>query len=362
MSANNGITIGAGGGTIEVDSGKTLTLKEYINDGSGTGISCNKTGAGTLFLDKSGSMDFSGTTLKVVDGTLSTWNPGGNLSSTVELGSSSGSATTGTYRFQKADGGVSTGANFVVNSGGGKIDVGADALTVSGNLTGSGAFSKVGSGTLELTGTGNTHSGTTTIEAGTLKLNRASGGNAMVSSTIAIQQGTLLLGAANQIGDTTGITMSGGTLDTGASLVDNVGQLSFSGSGVTATIRGLAAGDTGSFIFSGMDTSSGASLANSGLIFAAASGQSYDFNNGFRIKLFSTDISSTLTSNNFSTKISFEGTSQVGAISFTGGTSTYLTVAAIPEPRVYAAAAGLVLLIGWAEFKRRRGKKLGVSR
>jgi hypothetical protein len=29
---------------------------------------------------------------------------------------------------------------------------------------------------------------------------------------------------------------------------------------------------------------------------------------------------------------------------------------------VYAAAAGLVLLIGWAEFKRRRGKKLGVSR
>lgn len=157
--------------------------------------------------------------------------------------------------------------------------------------------------------------------------------------------------------------MSGGTLDTGASLADNVGQLRFSGSGVTATIRGLATGDNGSFIFSGMDTSSGASLANSGLIFAAASGQSYDFNNGFRIRLFSTDISSTLNSNNFKEKISFEGASQVGAISFTGGTSTtYLTVAAIPEPRVYAAAAGLVLLIGWAEFKRRRGKKLGVSR
>ena len=99
-------------------------------------------------------------------------------------------------------------------------------------------------------------------------------------------------------------------------------------------------------------------MANSGLIFAAASGQSYDFNNGFRIKLFSTDIASSLTSNNFSTKISFEGASQVGAISFTGGTSTYLTVAAIPEPRVYAAAAGLVLLIGWAEFKRRRGKEV----
>ncbi|NBU69759.1 MAG: hypothetical protein EBS49_09180, partial [Verrucomicrobia bacterium] len=55
LAANNGISLGAGGGTIEVDSGKVLTVREYISDGSATGVSFFKTGAGTLFLNKSGS-------------------------------------------------------------------------------------------------------------------------------------------------------------------------------------------------------------------------------------------------------------------------------------------------------------------
>lgn len=65
----------------------------------------------------------------MAEGTLTTWNPNGNLTATTELG---GASTTGTFRFQKTDGAVSTDRSFLVNAGGGKIDVAADGLTVTG--------------------------------------------------------------------------------------------------------------------------------------------------------------------------------------------------------------------------------------
>lgn len=346
LGANNGITIGASGGTIEVDGGKTLTIQEYINDQSNSGVSFYKTGSGTLFLDKSGSMDFSGTTLKVVDGTLSTWNPSGNLSSSVELGSSSGSSTTGTYRFQKSDGGSSTGANFAINSGGGKIDVGADPLTVSGNLTGSGSFSKIGNGTLELTGSGNTHSGATTVEAGTLKLNRSSGGAALAGSSIAVNSGgTLLLGAANQIGNDTAVTMAGGTLAMGG-FSDTVGTLKVDSA---STFNfGNAGASTSSFTFSGIDLSTYAGGAAQPIL--TLSGVNY----GSTI-VFNTAYANTGSFNTFVSKISFSDTSLNAGISFgSTGSTTTLTVAAIPEPKVYIAAGVLLALIGCTEYRRRR--------
>ncbi|NBR47152.1 MAG: hypothetical protein EBT68_08635, partial [Verrucomicrobia bacterium] len=166
FGTNNGITIGASGGTIQVDAGNTLTVREYISDGSATGVSFFKTGAGTLFLNKSGSLDFSGTTLKVSEGVLDTWNPNGNLSSTVELG---GATTSGTYKFTKSDGGVSTDRSFVANAGGGRIQVTDNDLTVTGTLGGSGTFTKEGAGRLILSGA-NTNTGGVTLSAGQLRL------------------------------------------------------------------------------------------------------------------------------------------------------------------------------------------------
>ena len=392
------VTDASTGASIDVASGTTFTQTGAFTGTANSATKIGKSGNGTLIFNAASGSTFGGQ-IQIGQGTVVVGRDGalGNNTSTVNRGvdlglnvgdvpqgnnvsllasngvtveqsiwveqNTSGAARTvgisgsGTATFTN-EVRMNTGTTLTVQAG----SSGTDRVNISGPITqNSGAASgiiKQGVGTLALSGA-NTYTGTTTINAGTLRLERLSGGVGATSvsgSTIAVNSGgTLLLGAANQIGDTTGITMSGGTLDTGASLADNVGQLRFSGSGVTATIRGLATGDNGSFIFSGMDTSSGANLANSGLTFAAASGQSYDFVNGFRIKLFSTDIASTLTSNSFSTKVSFEGASQVGAISFTGGTSaTYLTVAAIPEPRVYAAAACLIVLIGVTEYRRRR--------
>ncbi|MEY2851348.1 MAG: hypothetical protein RL549_47 [Verrucomicrobiota bacterium] len=205
FQANNGITIGSNGGTFEVAATKTLELQQYLNDMSNTGVSLSKTGAGTLSLARGTSYDLSGTTWKVTEGTLSTWNPNGNLSATTELG---GAATTGTFRFQKSDGAFSTDRSFLVNAGGGKIDVAADALTVTGTLSGSGAFTKEGSGRLTLSGT-NTLSGNTTVAAGSLVVN-----GTLSNSEVLVQNGASIGGS----GTVSALTIaSGGTLAAGNS-------------------------------------------------------------------------------------------------------------------------------------------------
>ena len=62
--------------------------------------------------------------------------------------------------------------------------------------------------------------------------------------------------------------------------------------------------------------------------------------------------------NNFQSKINFgEGSGLQAQISFSGGI-TSLTVAAIPEPRVYAAAACLIVLVGVTEYRRRRRPRI----
>ncbi len=269
------------------------------------------------------------------------------------------------YKVAFATNGATLAGTTTVNNA--EFDVaGGDTNTITGQITGSGGVTKTGGGRLVLAGTAtNDFTGASAVNAGTLLLNKTAGTTAISGSTIAVNSGgTLLLGAANQISDTTGITMSGGTLNT-AGNADQVGELKFSGTDVGATILGLSTSDNG-FLFSSLDTSAGSigSLAAGGLTFRPSAGNTYNTANGLSIRLSSANwvTGGDTTLNGFNTKISFADGTLASQISFSGGESgTYLNVAAIPEPRVYAAAAGLVLLIGWAEFKRRRGRNLGVN-
>jgi autotransporter-associated beta strand protein len=194
---------------------------------------------------------------------------------------------------------------------------GAGNITMAGSVSGASTLTKVGTGTLAL----------------------GSGASASVS-TIAIQQGTLLLGAANQIGNDTGITMSGGTLGMGG-FNDTAGKLSVSADSIFDF--GNTGAGTSTFTFNDFDTATYGGVAGLTL---------QNVNIGSQI-VFNTNYSGNSTFNTFTTKISFSDTQLMNQISFSGGTTT-LTVAAIPEPKVYVAAGALALLIGYAEVRRRR--------
>ncbi len=101
----------------------------------------------------------------------------------------------------------------------------------SGTLTNTGGLTKSGAGTLTLSGSAaNTYgsataNGTTTVNGGTLKLNKTSGVAAVPNGTIAINTGgTVLLGTANQIGNSVAMTLGGGTFNTGG-LSEQLGTL-----------------------------------------------------------------------------------------------------------------------------------------
>jgi autotransporter-associated beta strand protein len=135
------------------------------------------------------------------------------------------------------------------------IAVSNSVTTLSGVLTNTAGITKTGPGTLVLSGTGaNTYgsataNGYTTVSGGTLKLSKTAGVAAIAGGSVIVNTGGIvLLGAANQIGDTVAMTLGGGTFQA-AGLSETLGTLK-----VTAN--------------SAIDLGAGASV----LAFAASSG------------------------------------------------------------------------------------------
>jgi autotransporter-associated beta strand protein len=97
------------------------------------------------------------------------------------------------------------------------IAVSNSVTTFSGVLTNTGGLTKTGPGTLVLSGTSaNTYgstsaNGNTTVNGGTLQLSKTAGLGAVPNGSLILNSGgTLLLGAANQIGDAVTMTLGGG--------------------------------------------------------------------------------------------------------------------------------------------------------
>ena len=195
-------------------------------------------------------------------------------------------------------------------------------------------MTKTGLGTLVLGGTTtNDFTGASAVatNGGTLVLNKTAGTTAISGSTIAIHSGgTLLLGAANQIGNSTEINLAGGTFALGGN-TDTVGRLTVSANSIFDF--GTAGGSATNFTFSDFNT---AAYGNNSWVMTinnAAVGSSITWN---------TNYNGDSTFNSFATKVQF------------GGTTTLLV--AIPDARVYTAAAFLIVLIGVTELRRRRKK------
>jgi autotransporter-associated beta strand protein len=151
----------------------------------------------------------------------------------------------------------------------GEIDLGlatreittvADA-TFAGNISGQGGLNKTGTGTLTLSGTGNTFSGTTDVNAGTL----ATTGNNVLSSTAGI---TIANGATVQLGgnETLSSINNSGTLQLDATLTAAITT-------GTSTLGGLVSGNgilvkdgAGTLVVDGANTYSGGTTVNAGTL------------------------------------------------------------------------------------------------
>ena len=327
------LQVGAGGtsgslSTSALTNNATLIYNRSDNvtasyDISGTGALI-KDGAGTLTL--SGNNSYGGTTT-ISNGAISISilanagsNSGIGTNATVTLAGSTASSAVLDY----TGGNVATDRNFAVNNGGGTINMASSNTVVT------------------LTGT-SSGSGTLVVSEGTLVLSNTGTPNAFSNNAIQVDTGaTLQLAASNQIGNTTGLILNGGTFRTGTSSAgysDTLGTLTLSASSTidlgswTTGLRTLTFADSSAISWTGTLT-----ITN----WQGVANQSSDVAQ----ILFGTGG---LTSAQLG-QIVFANQGITGGELIGGGGE----LVPIPEPRVYAAAVALLAAVGWRERKRVR--------
>ncbi len=374
-----------GTGAISLDSGATLDLGSYALDLSrlsgngrlisaqshtfsnstdtafafalGGSASIEKSGAGTLTL--AGANTYSGgTTLSA--GTLA-------LASNTALGTGTLTLDGGTLR---ADGAARTLANAVVLNADTTI-AGTERLTVTGNFAlarnrdltidtgatlaiaggitqngGPRALLKYGDGTLELTGA-STYTGGTTIAAGIVRINNATG-SAFGTGAVTIAADGTLTGA----GVFSGALQNDGVYAPGNS--PTLASISAFSQGATGLlemeIAGLARG-TG---YDALDIADAVSLGGTLEIVTYGAFTPASFSAGQSFDLFNWgSVTGTFSTLRLPDLAAYGLTWDTSALYTTGVLS--VAASAVPEPSTYALFTGLVIL-GFSALRRRREK------
>ena len=282
----------AGVGNVTISSGMTLRVgADQTTTTYGGVISGNalvKIGAGTLTL--TGGNTFTGS-LTIEAGALSVPavfanGPLGN-GSLINFG---GNGTPGRLIFTGTGSALTNRTISLANDGIIDITAAAATLTLSGQVTGGGSLSKVGPGTLVLSGSNN-FAGRVLIQGGVL---RTSGGTALPDDSavelidaagVAFDQS----GASETIGSLAGggstggnVTLGNGTLTVGANQIDSSFSGAISGAGGltkigTGTLTLLGSSSyTGTTIVSGgtlaLASPAGTTLADSGAVIVNSPG------------------------------------------------------------------------------------------
>ena len=190
------------------NNNEDTTFSGRIRDGQRT-YGIKKIGTGTLTL--SGSNNYSGGTT-LAGGSISGYDGDLTLASIISGTFAPSSAVTLTANVSA--GGLSGSSNINLSSY--TLTIGSDngSASYSGVLSGSGAITKQGSGTLTLTGV-NTYSGNTTISAGTLTLGGSGNlGNGSYAGAI-VNSGVFKFNTSANLISTGVISGSGNVLVTG---------------------------------------------------------------------------------------------------------------------------------------------------
>lgn len=317
---------------VGTTSGPAATLKLLANEQIRNDLFVDVRESGTFdlngFNEGIAGLRLTGGTVQTGTGTLTIANAGGDE---IRTHASSQTATIS----GKLASNLSQGVTITTADGTAAVD-----LDISAAISGTAAkWTKAGSGVLQYSGTAaNTFTGQTIIDAGTLRLNKSAGVDAISGSSIRVNSGgTLQLANANQIKNTTTLTLAGGTFSTGATVgfSEQLGALTLSGN-------------------SSIDLGTGIHLlqfANSSSIAWTGTLTIYNWTGtttgGSQGRIFFGNNASGLTSSQLA-KITFDGFGP-GAILLSSGE---LVPIAIPEPETIAAALGIAALFGWRERRR----------
>lgn len=283
LNANRGIliggTVGDSYGALDADDGQTLTYAGVISN-NGMTATLNKTGAGTVNLGNANT--YTGDT-NIQAGSLQVGNANaipsgagkGNVSIAGKLDLNDNSITvnglTGTGTVSNTKSGsvvLSAGDNDQTSTFAGSIN----------NENGTVGLTKVGAGTLTLTGVTSTYSGGTRISAGTLSISddrnvgavpgSAQAGNIVINggATLAVTE-TLTVAAYRGIavGPASGSGL--GTVDVAASKTVSYGGIIASNASGTG---GLRKAGGGTLVLSGANTHSGSTRIDEGTLSIAA--------------------------------------------------------------------------------------------
>jgi fibronectin-binding autotransporter adhesin len=348
--------------TLDATNDQTITVSGSITNFSGTG-SLIKAGGGLAILTAANTYS-GGTTLS--NGVLRVANASG-------LGTGSLSQVSGASTLQFSNAGTVTNNMSVYNvafiSGNNTLS-GSQTLnnttyevasgttnTLSGNLSGSGGVTKTGGGDLVIAGTtNNTFTGDTDVQGGRLVLDKSDGITAISSTNatggLRIATGAVVeLASNNQINNTTGLDLDGGTFLTGTSTAgyaETLGTLTLSSS---STIDfGSWAGGSGSRNLNFADSSS---ISWTGSLIITNWTQATNSDSGQYGRLYFGNSTNGLTSAQRGDIFFHIGVDVFGAKILSDG-EVVADITPIPEPRVYAAALVLLAAVGWRERKRLR--------
>jgi len=226
-TASTLIRVGAG----SAGANTTATLNSVIaDDNVAGGTQLVKTDAGTLILGATNT--YRGGTA-VTSGTL-------KVSADTNLGAASGGITLdgGTLQYGA---GFATGRVLALGAGGGGVDTQAHNATLNGVVTGTGALTKLGAGTLTLTGSNN-YGGGTTVSGGTLQGNTTSlQGNIANNATVTFDQSASGTYAGAMTGSGSLVKLNAGTLTLTNALNNYSGGTTVTGGtlqGTTDTLKG----------------------------------------------------------------------------------------------------------------------------
>jgi autotransporter-associated beta strand protein len=191
------------------------------------------------------------------------------ISSDTNLGDASGGIIFNGGTLQTTAG-ITSARTVTLNAPGGTIDTGANTDTFSGPISGPGGLSKIGAGTLILSGT-SSYSGATNINAGTVQAGAANAFSP--NSAFNVGAGTTL--DLNSLSQTIGSLSGSGPVTLGAStlmaLTTGNDNTSTTYSGVISGSGGLTKIGTGNFVLSGANSYTGPTNVNGGILWVNGS-------------------------------------------------------------------------------------------